>query len=143
NASISGLIGVLLTPLWMALFIDFKTDNVFAEVYWGLIREIIIPVILGLALQRYWGIWAQRHKANISLCDKSVILLIVYGSFAESCLSGVFEKVTHTYLVSVLVGTIVLFFSVYGVTYLLSRYVFRFSREDHIAGIFCGSKKSL
>lgn len=143
NASISGLIGVLLTPLWMALFIDFKTDNVFAEVYWGLIREIIIPVILGLALQRYWGIWAQRHKANISLFDKSVILLIVYGSFAESFLSGVFEKVTHTYLVSVLVGTIVLFFLVYGVTYMLSRYVFRFSREDHIAGIFCGSKKSL
>src|SRR5690606_3872965 len=43
----------------------------------------------------------------------------------------------------VLVGTVVLFFLVYGVTYFWSRYVLRFSREAHIAGLFCGSKKSL
>lgn len=143
NASISGLLGVLLTPIWMALFVDFQTNNVFSEVYWGLIQEIIIPVVLGLLLQRYWGNWAQRHKAKISLFDKSVILLIVYSSFAESFLSGVFEKVSNTYLIMVFAGSILLFFVVYGITFFLSRYVFHFSREDQIAGIFCGSKKSL
>lgn len=143
NASISGLIGVLLTPIWMALFLDFQTENVFGEVYWGLIREIIIPVVLGLILQRYFGSWARRNSAHISKFDKSVILLIVYGSFAESFLSGVFERVSSSYLILVFVATIVLFFLVYGITYLLSHYVFHFSREDQITAIFCGSKKSL
>lgn len=143
NASISGLIGVLLTPIWMGLFLDFETDNVFGEVYWGLIREIIIPVAMGLVLQRFWGKWAQRNSRRISIFDKSVILLIVYISFAESFISGIFETVSSYYLLMIFVCTVLLFFLVYGIIYFLSHYVMKFSREDQITALFCGSKKSL
>src|SRR5690606_17324768 len=70
NASISGLIGVIITPLWMSLFLDFQTENVFGDVYWGLIREIIIPVILGLLLQRYLGAWASKYSMRLAQFDK-------------------------------------------------------------------------
>lgn len=143
NASISGLIGVLLTPFWMSLFLIFETDNVFAEVYWGLVREIIIPVILGLLMQRYFGRWARANRIHIAKFDKCVILLIVYSSFAESFDSGIFGTVSSIYLLMVFVCTVFLFFLIYSLVYLLSRYMMKFSREDRITALFCGSKKSL
>ncbi len=143
NASISGLIGVIVTPLWMSLFLDFHTENVFMDIYWGLIREIIIPVILGLLLQRYFGPWANRHSKSLSMFDKSVILLIVYSSFAESFVSGVFDQVSTSYLIWIFVGVIFFFFLVYVIIWLLVKYVFRFTVSDQITALFCGSKKSL
>lgn len=143
NASISGLIGVVVTPLWMGFFMDFGDVDILGHVYWGLIKEIIIPVVLGLFLQPYLGKWATAYSKQLSRFDKSVILLIVYASFAESFVSGVFDAIGRSYLLWVFVGVVVLFFMVYGLIYLLARYVFTFSREDQITALFCGSKKSL
>lgn len=143
NASISGLIGVLITPLWMGLFLDFHTEHVFGDVYWGLVKEIIIPVCLGLYLQQYFGKWAARYSKVLGKFDKSVILLIVYASFAESFLSGVFSKVGTTYLVMVFVGVVMLFILVYGLLFVITKYLLKFKEEDQITAIFCGSKKSL
>jgi len=143
NASISGLLGVLITPLWMQFFLEFEEINVWGDVYWGLIKEIIIPVILGLLLQPYWGKWATRYSKQLSQFDKSIILLIVYASFAESFVGGVFDKISQNYLLALFAGVVVLFFLVYGLIYVLVKYVFRFNREDRITALFCGSKKSL
>lgn len=143
NASISGLLGVIITPLWMRFFLDFGSVNVFAEIYWGLIKEIILPVIFGLLLQPYLGKWASKYNRQLGLFDKTVILLIVYASFAESFVSGVFASIGKLYLLWIFAGTVLLFVLIYGVIYLLTKYIFKFSREDHITALFCGSKKSL
>lgn len=143
NASISGLIGVVVTPLWMQFFLDFGELNVVREVYWGMIQEIILPMVAGLALQKYWGAWALHNAGRIALFDKTVILLIVYGSFAESFVSGIFDTINSDYLVLVFLLSILMFFVVYGILYLLVRYLFKFSLEDQITALFCGSKKSL
>lgn len=143
NASISGLFGVVLTPLWMQFFLDFGEVDVFADVYWGLIKEIIIPVVGGLLLQPYLGKWASKYGRQLGLFDKSVILLIVYSSFAESFVSGVFESTGKWYLLWIFVGTMLLFALIYGLIYILAKYVLKFNREDRITALFCGSKKSL
>ncbi|MBD1432438.1 bile acid:sodium symporter [Sphingobacterium sp. DN00404] len=143
NASISGLIGVIITPLWMQFFLDFGEIDVFGDVYWGLIKEIIIPVIAGLLLQPYLGKWALRYNRQLTLFDKSVILLIVYCSFAESFVSGVFESMGKLYLLWTFVGVVLLFILVYGLIYVFAKFVLNFNREDCITALFCGSKKSL
>lgn len=143
NASISGLIGVVITPLWMQFFLDFGEIDVFGDVYWGLIKEIIIPVVGGLLLQPYLGKWASKYNRQLTLFDKSVILLIVYSSFAESFVSGVFESTGKLYLLWIFVGVVLLFSFVYGLVYILTKFVFKFNREDRITALFCGSKKSL
>ena len=143
NASLSGLIGVVITPLWMQFFLDFGEIDVFGEVYWGLIKEIIIPVIAGLFLQPYFGKWASAYSKQLSLFDKSIILLIVYSSFAESFVSGVFDSTGKLYLLWIFVGVVLMFILIYGLIYLLSRFVFKFNRPDTITALFCGSKKSL
>lgn len=143
NASISGLIGVIITPLWMSLFLDFQSENVFTDVYLGLIKEIILPVALGLFLQRYLGSWAMKYSKRLSQFDKAIILLIVYGSFAESFVSGVFSAISSLYLLYIFIGVGLLFVAVYLIVFLLSKYVFKFNEPDQITALFCGSKKSL
>lgn len=53
NASISGLIGVFITPIWMGFFIlNSDVDYNLSHIYLKLIIEILIPVVLGLSLQK-------------------------------------------------------------------------------------------
>ncbi len=143
NASISGLIGVLATPLWMGLFMatansDFQLVPIFIE----LILKILLPVFLGLALHRFWGHWAEKYKKQLSLYDRALILIIVYKSFSTSFSSGVFNSISTLDLLTVALGVVLLFFFIYMVIGYISRRL-GFSREDRITATFCGSKKSL
>ena len=143
NASISGVIGILITPLWMGIFLE-KQDEAFAfgEVIADLVIHILIPVILGLLMHRYWGIWANRNKRYLSLFDKSVILCIVYRSFSDSFLNGIFSSISWAELAGLSISVIALFFVVFYFTKYVTR-LMKFSREDSITVLFCGSKKSL
>ena len=143
NASISGLIGVAITPLLMHFFLEVEEINVFADLYLGLLFEVILPVVFGLIMQPYWGKWAHRYARVLSNFDKGVVLLIVYGSFAESFTNDTFSTIGTTYLAGLFVGIVLLFFIVYLIILLIVRYVLKFNREDRISALFCGSKKSL
>ncbi|WP_159019535.1 bile acid:sodium symporter family protein [Algibacter sp. L3A6] len=143
NASISGIIGVALTPLWMGLFVnDEQTDFDFTAIYIKLIVQIILPVVLGLGLQRYFGAFVQKHSAKLTLFDKSIILLIIYKSFAESFTGNIFSSVSVFDLLLLFVAVLVLFFIVFVLIGLLSRKM-NFNKEDQITAQFCGTKKSL
>ncbi|MCO5240380.1 MAG: bile acid:sodium symporter [Chitinophagaceae bacterium] len=142
NASISGLIGIVLTPLWMGLFLKQQTEIDFLQVYSGLMVEIILPVIAGLGVQRFLGNYAQRYSKQLTIFDRSVIVLIMYKSFARSFSEGIFSGIQWSDLGLMGVITIILFFGLYAIIYLLSR-LLAFNREDRITALFCGSKKSL
>ncbi|MEC3905394.1 bile acid:sodium symporter family protein [Tamlana sp. 2201CG12-4] len=143
NASISGLIGIAITPLWMELFIPPTAGNFdLGAIYIKLIIEILVPVMLGIALQRYWGKFTNKYKSQLTLFDKSIILLIIYKSFAESFEDNVFSSVSifDLFLISgIIIG---LFYSVYFLTGLISN-MLNFNTEDRITAQFCGTKKSL
>ncbi len=143
NASISGLIGILVTPLWMGLFMvsgaaDFQLFPIFLE----LILKILLPVFVGMALHRFWGRFAEKYKKQLGIYDKTLILIIVYKSFSSSFSEGVFDGVNAIDLTMVAGGVVMLFVLVYMMTGHLSKRL-GFSREDKITATFCGSKKSL
>lgn len=143
NASISGLIGVVITPLWIGLFLN-QTNTSFnlGDVYLKLLTEILVPVILGLLLHKHLGYLAKKHSKYLTLFDKSVILFIIYKSFAESFLGNLFESVTLAVLCSILVLVLIIFVVVYLSIGSIARKI-GFSREDQITAKFCGTKKSL
>ncbi|WP_405607117.1 bile acid:sodium symporter family protein [Polaribacter sp. Asnod1-A03] len=143
NASISGIIGILITPLWMGLFINNpQTDFNFTNIYIKLILQIIFPVVLGLLLQRFLGKFAHKHSSKLTLFDKSIILLIIYKSFAESFINGVFNAVSILDLLAIFIGVITLFLIAFSLTGFLSKKL-NFNNEDKITAQFCGTKKSL
>lgn len=143
NASISGIIGIVMTPMWMGFFLSTSSTGFdFASTLIDLVIQILLPVLLGLFLHRFWGEWAIRNKRWFSLFDKSVILLIVYNSFSDSFTNGIFKSIPNWTLFILTGAVIALFFVVYGFSTYLSRKI-GFTREEQITVIFCGSKKSL
>lgn len=94
NASISGLIGIVITPLWMGLFMhSTQTEFNLGSIYFKLIVEILLPVIMGISLQRYWGKLVLHFAKQLTLFDKSIILLIIYKSFAQSFEAHIYSSV--------------------------------------------------
>jgi sodium/bile acid cotransporter 7 len=143
NASISGVIGILITPLWMGFFLTQSTgDYNLLKVFIDLIIQILAPVIAGLLLHRFWGNWAIRNKEYFSIYDRCVILTVVYNSFSESFLNGIFSEIPNWTLFVLFGAVVALFF----LSLAFSSWVSRrqgFSREDRITVLFCGSNKSL
>lgn len=143
NASISGIIGILVTPLWMGIFLSTGgADFDFTHVIVQLITQIILPVVLGLLLHRYLAARISRHMAKLAAFDKIIILLIVYESFSNSFMAGIFSGVSWTVLGALSMAVLLLFFVVFYFTKLIAQFL-KFSREDRITLIFAGSKKSL
>jgi len=143
NASISGLIGIAVTPLWMGLFLqNMATGFDLGHIYLKLLIEILLPVVLGIVLQRYLHDYTVRFNRYLTLFDKSVILLIIYKSFAESFEKKIFSTVSWADLLLIAFAVTALFFMVYFLTGWLARYM-KFNRGDQITAQFCGTKKSL
>ncbi|WP_100614281.1 bile acid:sodium symporter family protein [Confluentibacter citreus] len=143
NASISGIIGIALTPLWMGLFVNqAQTDFDFTEIYTKLILQIILPVVLGIMLQRFLGAFALKNSAKLTLFDKTIILLIIYKSFAESFEENIFSSVSILDLLSIFIGVILLFLIAFFLTGFVAKKL-DFNKEDQITAQFCGTKKSL
>lgn len=142
NASMSGLIGVVITPLWLGLVVDEVQGISFTEVFTKLIIQIIIPITLGLLLNKKWGAFAKSKKKWISNFDKAIIVLIVYSSFSHSFLANLFKGMEWTQFVMLYVSVLLLFTIMMLITSFLSKR-FHFNRADRITALFCGSKKSL
>ncbi|MFV0290244.1 MAG: bile acid:sodium symporter family protein [Mangrovibacterium sp.] len=139
NASISGLIGVLVTPLWMNF--SSNTSNL-SETFLNLCITILIPVCLGFLLNRLWGKWATKHKKALSNFDKGIILLIVFNSFSEAFSGGIFKQFSLFQIALVGLFVSLILALIYGLILLTCR-AFHFAVEDEITACFCGSKKSL
>ena len=143
NASISGLIGIVITPLWMSLFLS-KNDGNFDLVgtFLDLVLKIILPVFVGALLQPYLGFFYNKYKKQFSNLDKLTIVLIVYNSFSHTFLDGLFHKLGLFPLIIVSIVVIALFFIFFN----LSKWIalkMNFNREDDITIQFCATKKSL
>ncbi|HLW39591.1 MAG TPA: bile acid:sodium symporter family protein [Brumimicrobium sp.] len=143
NASISGIIGILITPLWMSPFIqEIHFDYNFSAIYTNLLLQILFPLVLGLTFRKFLGAFARKYTHQLSLFDKTVILLIIYSSFAKSFEDNVFKNIHYLELISIGAVVVLLFYLVYGFTGWISVRL-NFSREDKITAQFCGTKKSL
>lgn len=143
NASISSLIGVFITPVWMSLFLEQQPGSIgLGQVIGKLLLQVLLPVIIGLFLHKKFGRFAEVNRKRLKLFDQSVILLIVYCSFSESFYEGVFKGFEPIYLLALLVMVTALLFVVYSIITLITK-ALHFNREDRITATFCGSKKSL
>jgi len=143
NATLSSVLGVFLTPLWLGAILGstgqaLPLDEVIAD----LARWLLLPLAIGQLARPVLGDLAQRHRARVSIVDRGTILLLVYTSFADSVKAGVWGRYGAAPVLVAAGLAVCLLFGVIGIVSLASR-LFRFPVEDRIAAVFCGSKKSL
>lgn len=143
NATLSSLIGVVLTPLWMAWVLD-SSGGSFAvgPVILDLVLWLVLPLALGQLARPALGGWASHHKAKIQVVDRLTILTLVYTSFADTVQQGIWTHYSALVLLETVLGAAVLFALVLTLTRMLAR-LLGLPMEDRIAAVFCGSKKTL
>lgn len=143
NATLSSLLGVVLTPVWLGLLLGSQEAGLpLAKVVLDLCLWLLLPLLAGQLLRPWIGGFATRHKAQISVVDRATILLLVYTSFCDSVVAGVWAEqgvATLLYAGGVSAGLLAL---VLAGTAKLSRCL-GFPQEDRIVAVFCGSKKTL
>jgi solute carrier family 10 (sodium/bile acid cotransporter), member 7 len=142
NATLSSLLGVVLTPLWLSVALGAVGRALpLGSVVLDLLLWLVLPLLVGQAARPWLGAWAARHKSRINVVDRLTILLLVYTSFCDSVLAGVWQSGGAALAVAAVVCAALLLLAL-GLTWLCGN-ALGFNRADRIAALFCGSKKTL
>lgn len=144
NASLSGLIGIVVTPALISLVSAGGSTGgppvLSAILDIGL--KLLVPFVAGHFLRPLLLRWLVQWKPWITKLDRAVIVLIVYTAFCQSTQDGIWSRFGVGTLLGVALLVGLLLFVVLALTTVASRRL-GFSTEDEITAIFCGSKKSL
>lgn len=141
-ASASQVLGVVLTPFLVGLLAGAHGGHVPLSGVGRIMLQILVPFVAGHLLRPWIGGWVARHKAAISLTDRSTILIAVYSAFSAAVVEGIWSRLPLPTL-AILCGVCAVML---GVALLFTRTLARllgFARADEIAIVFCGTKKSL
>ncbi|MGO4717227.1 bile acid:sodium symporter family protein [Bradyrhizobium sp. 2TAF24] len=141
SATASNLFGIIATPLLAGLLLSARGGFSGTAVI-DIVVQLLLPFVAGQLSRPLIGGWVARHKALVGLVDRGSILLVVYTAFSDGVSHGIWHQLDLGQLAAVLAVDAVLLALVLAVTHFGSR-LLGFSREDRIAIMFCGSKKSL
>ncbi|MEJ0066017.1 MAG: bile acid:sodium symporter family protein [Caulobacteraceae bacterium] len=141
-ASASNLFGIFLTPLLVAVTLGVRGAGSPLKEAESIAIQLFLPFVAGQIARIWIAGWMKRHSKLVGLVDRGSILLVVYGAFSEAVVQGIWSKVSVLQLLWLAVICGVLLAIVLALTAFASRWL-KFAKEDEIAIVFCGSKKSL
>lgn len=146
SASLSNVIGVVLTPVLVTLFIQTGGGSGggmdgLASVQ-KIASQLLLPFAVGHLLRPVIGQWIDRHKKLLQPVDRSSVLLVVYSAFSAAVVNGVWSRVGPFDLGVLLLASAVILGIVIAINGMAARAA-GLAREDAIVLLFCGSKKSL
>jgi sodium/bile acid cotransporter 7 len=143
SASASNLFGIFLTPLLVGLLTSAQMSGGSPmESALQIALQLLLPFIAGQVARRWIGAWVEQHKPLTRMVDQGSILLVVYTAFSEAVGEGLWHQVSWATLAGLMFINVLLL----GLVMFISAQAARrlgFNREDRIAIVFCGSKKSL
>lgn len=142
-ASISNLVGVVLSPL---LFASLMPQGAGYEVepaaIWRIIQQILLPFIVGQFCRPLLSNFLNRHKMPTMIVDRGSILLIVYSAFSAGVVNGIWQVISYQSL-AILIALCMLYLAVVLAITISVAKAARTNRADLLALFYCGSTKSL
>ncbi len=142
SASVSNLFGIVVTPALVALLMTSHGAGFSLRALQDVALQLLLPFAAGQLLRPLIGKWLIGHRRLTSFVDRGSILIIVYAAFSEGMVAGVWSQLGWRSLALVLALDLVILAMALIATTFLSRRL-GFSKQDEIAIVFCGSKKSM
>ena len=144
SASMSSLIGTVLTPLLVGLTVATHAGG--QGFSWHAVVDILtlllLPFACGHLLRPWIGAWVNRHRPLLRYTDQGTILLVVYTAFSAAVVQGLWKSTPLSALLATL-GVDALLLALAMLATWFGSGALRFARADRITMFFCGSKKSL
>jgi sodium/bile acid cotransporter 7 len=143
DATLSGLIGMALTPVLVGLVsaAEMRPLPILPAIE-DVMVKLALPFVAGQLLRPLLHAGLQHCQRLLRHADQAVIVLIVYVAFCDSMLAGIWSRYGPLVLLQILVLAALLLALVLTLTRLGARWL-GLSHADEVAAVFCGSKKSL
>jgi sodium/bile acid cotransporter 7 len=145
SASLSNLLGIFITPLFVGLVLIKQTgagSGVSLSAIGDILLQLLVPFVVGHLSRPLTAGWIERHRQSTDIVDRGSILLVVYTAFSAAVVEGLWQRLSVVDLIVVLLlDGLVLAVALLSTTF-AARWL-GFGRADEIAIVFCGSKKSL
>ncbi|MGV3551365.1 bile acid:sodium symporter family protein [Rhizobium sp.] len=142
-ASTSNILGIFITPALVAvLFSATGHVGISFDMVWKIMIQLFLPFVAGQLLQPFIGNWVRSKKTLLNPFDRGSILMVVYLAFSQAVTEGIWQKFAVQDLALLVAVDGALLAVVLIITSFGGR-LLGFNREDRIAAVFCGSKKSL
>jgi solute carrier family 10 (sodium/bile acid cotransporter), member 7 len=143
SASLSNILGVVLTPLLVVLLMHTTgAPRIDGSAVLDIVVQLLLPFIAGQLLRPWLAPWVHRHALVTKAFDRGSILLVVYTAFSMSIAEHIWSTVSPWRVIAVAGVCVALLAIMLGVTVGMSRLA-RLNRADATVVLFCGSKKSL
>lgn len=143
SASVSNIVGVVLTPLLVVLLMRTSgAPRVDATAIRDIVLQLLLPFAAGQMVRPWLADVIGRHAVLTKVVDRGSILLVVYAAFSIGMTEHIWGSVNPWRVVAVAVVSVVLLAVVLTFTTVAGRLA-GFDRGDAIVLLFCGSKKSL
>jgi sodium/bile acid cotransporter 7 len=143
SASLSSVLGIVLTPLIFGLTSSTGTNG---TVPLTAIRDIalvlLVPLLVGQLARYFIESWVEKRRESLKYLDQGTIVLIVYVAFSDAVVQGLWHRVPLPALGALLLLCALILALGLLFTWQAAKRL-GFAREDEIAIVFCGSKKSL
>jgi sodium/bile acid cotransporter 7 len=143
SASFSNLIGIVVTPALVTVCLVTQSGGgVSLVAVRDIALQLLAPFVAGQLSRKWIGGFVARHKQMLGYVDRGSILLVVYAAFSQGVVAGIWSQLSIPALLSLFLANAAILAAVLGSTMWVARRL-RFSTEDQIAIVSCGSKKSL
>lgn len=142
GAALINIAGVFITAPLFGLLGGAEVGDTGSEVIVRIAMLLILPFVIGQAVQGWTGDWVIRRKAKIVWLDRIVIGIAVYVAFSgavEQGLGSTLSPATSTGLL----GLVLVFLFLANVGTWMTGGLLKLARPDKIAFLFAGSQKSV
>lgn len=145
NASLSSVLGVILTPLLMGLLTTqshISGAQELSNTITTVAQTLLLPMLIGQLCRPFLAAPLQRYRAITGKIDKWVIILIVLNAFSNSVADHIWQEFSLSSLISSILICCVILIIICTLLQHASRWL-KFNHEDEVATVFCGTKKTL
>lgn len=141
-AALINLAGVVLSPLLFALLASGKGVVIAPETAIRIVTILLLPFLLGQAVQRWLRPTVMAHRALATFMDRTAIAIAVYVAFSAAVVGGVWAQLSAGDMVLLGLVLAAMLALAFGAAALAGR-LLALPRGDRIMLLFTGSQKSV
>lgn len=143
NAALSNIIGVFITPIWVAWLMKSGGQS---QPLGGVVKEIVVLLLLPLAIGQIIRVfatsWADKNKRRLGNAASGLILFLVFAAFCNSVKAQFWAQQSAGVLLTASAGVILIFAIAIALIEVLAR-ILKLDRPDRITATFCAPQKTI